>query len=159
MLQVVDSLRRGLFDPERDFEAYVRGIARHVVSHAAAGGQTPLPLAETVPDDVRDKETSAVEARMLAEFVLDAVSPACRQLLIGYFIEERSYDDIAADQGVPVGTIKSRIFRCLEYAAQCVRPAGVPHARKTAAPGRFDARVGTKRANRPTVGQNEGDDA
>jgi DNA-directed RNA polymerase specialized sigma24 family protein len=45
--------------------------------------------------------------------ILAGMEEGCRNLILAYFIEERSYGEIAAHLHVPVGTVKSRLFRCM----------------------------------------------
>jgi DNA-directed RNA polymerase specialized sigma24 family protein len=41
-------------------------------------------------------------------------------------MEDRSYAEIAEEQGVPLGTVKSRLFRCMSAIQQALRPAASP---------------------------------
>ena len=56
--------------------------------------------------------------------VLDRASDGCRTLLVAYFMEQRSYSEIAEEHGQPVGTVKSRLFRCLDAARVAVGGRG-----------------------------------
>ncbi|HEV8376402.1 MAG TPA: sigma-70 family RNA polymerase sigma factor [Candidatus Polarisedimenticolia bacterium] len=122
LARVVESLQKERFDVNRDFRAYVQGIARHV-SHQALTRQ----IASRAPEDVpvlesrsTDPEASAI-SRQLVRRVLDLASEDCRDLIRVYFYEARSYEEIAASYHLAVGTIKSRLFRCLERAHEALR--------------------------------------
>ena len=46
----------------------------------------------------------------ILEEALRRLAPEHREVLVGAHIEGRSYDDLAVELGVPVGTVKSRVF-------------------------------------------------
>jgi RNA polymerase sigma-70 factor (ECF subfamily) len=50
-----------------------------------------------------------VQAAALEE-ALRQVGPEHRQVLVEVLVRDRSQDAVAADLGVPVGTVKSRVF-------------------------------------------------
>jgi RNA polymerase sigma factor (sigma-70 family) len=62
--------------------------------------------------------------RLLVHQILERLSAGCRALITEYFLEQCSYEEIAARLAVPVGTVKSRLFRCLEAAHRASGPAG-----------------------------------
>ena len=123
MARVLESLRRENFDASRDFRAYVQGIARNTALQALIGQRRGTrPLDETPLVDARTESgEDDLARRLLARRVLDCASEGCRELMKMYFFERRSYDEIATALGVPIGTIKSRMFRCLESARREVR--------------------------------------
>jgi DNA-directed RNA polymerase specialized sigma24 family protein len=57
----------------------------------------------------------------MVRWVLDTASEDCKGLMRAYFLEDRSYAEIASSMGIPLGTVKSRLFRCLEAAYQAVQ--------------------------------------
>jgi RNA polymerase sigma-70 factor (ECF subfamily) len=75
--------------------------------------RTPAPSSfdqQRVPDesangqpDFTPDDAAAVHA------ALDRLTPEHREVLLLRFIEDMSYDDIAAATGVPVGTVRSRL--------------------------------------------------
>jgi RNA polymerase sigma factor (sigma-70 family) len=133
MGRVIESLRRERYDDSQDFQAYVQAVARYTGLQAlgtrrrkgglqafdgerAAGG----PSAE-----------AAIVTSQLTRQVLDQASDGCRGLLKAYFLEQRTYSEIAGSLGVPVGTVKSRLVRCLETANRAIR--GMRSSRHTRA--------------------------
>ncbi len=132
LTKVIQSLRAGRFDPARPFHAYVQGIARHTALHAldkrSARGGAGNPGTGTVPQEAGPEE--AVVRDQLVRRVLDLASEECRELMRAHFLEEKSYAEIAAAKGIPVGTVKSRLFRCLESAHEAIRGARRRTARK-----------------------------
>ena len=75
-----------------------------------------LPPSVASPPEA-DAESEVID-RQLVRRVLDLASEECRELIRAYFYEARNYEEIAGVHGVPVGTVKSRLFRCLESAHQ-----------------------------------------
>jgi len=123
LLRTLESLRDGRFDPSRDLRTYVQGIVHHTASkrltklaHERGGVGGREPAYDPVP-----RLEDHVSLAQIARTVLERLSPACRDLIRTYFIEEASYEEIAARTGMPVGTVKSRLFRCLAVAREILR--------------------------------------
>jgi RNA polymerase sigma-70 factor (ECF subfamily) len=67
-----------------------------------------------VPDDLADRVSGALDATDVWHRVADAVAALPeveRDALLLHVWEGLAYDDIAAAQGVPVGTVRSRLNR------------------------------------------------
>ena len=120
LARVVESLRLERFDAARDFRVYVQGVARFVCLQTLDRRAQQRPSANPggAADEAAVNPEAAVIDRQLARLVLDSASEDCRELFRLYFFEARSYEEIAAGLHVPVGTVKSRLFRCLEGAHQ-----------------------------------------
>lgn len=77
----------------------------------------PMECEWTVEDDDRvaapDDTASSVEARLLVEDLLSHVSASHRDTLTEVYLNDRSTADAADVLGVPVGTVKSRVFTSL----------------------------------------------
>lgn len=140
LARVTDSLRRGRFQPGRSLGAYVRGVARFTAFDALQRQRT-TPAWETLEPDARGGEqesvVDAVAARHLARMAWEAASEPCRLLLRAHFIEGRSLAEISRRTGMPIGTVKSRLFRCLRAIRRSLRLAegvddATPRARATA---------------------------
>ena len=133
MMRVVESLRRGRFDASRDFLVYVQAVARYTAMET-------LKLQDRVPE-IEYREASGrgqdagVEARIirrqLVRLVLQAATQECRELILAYYLEQRDYDEIASSTKAPVGTVKSKLFRCLEGANRAIRRSDATRARAT----------------------------
>ena len=113
--RIVDSLRNRRFDPTLDFRAYVQSTARYTARDAVERRLRELPA--PLPSDLRYDGTGA-EARIVTreavEFVLARLSSQCRTLFRLFYYEERSQAEMSEILRIPVGTVKSRLFRCLE---------------------------------------------
>jgi RNA polymerase sigma-70 factor, ECF subfamily len=116
--RLVQSLKEARFDPSRDLRTYVQGIAGHVAIQATARRARENVTAvrvSAVPDPGPDPDRLTIN-RMIARRVLDQSTEDCRRLIHAYFFEDLSYEEIARSMNVPIGTVKSRLFRCMEAA-------------------------------------------
>src|SRR5262245_25755796 len=123
LARVVESLRQERFAVSRDLRVYVQGIARFASLQALDRRARQASLDPVPPEDGGDgsPEARAIE-RLLARSVLDAASEDCRELFRMYFFEARGHQEIADRLGIPIGTVKSRLFRCLECAHEMIVP-------------------------------------
>jgi len=126
LTRVVESLRRSRFDAERDFYFYVQGVARHTALHALEAasrrtGKEGPALPEEILASPGATAGESVPMRQLLRRVMDDASEDCRFLMRVYYLEEKSYGEIATELALPVGTVKSRLFRCLESARRALR--------------------------------------
>jgi len=117
--RVLESLRRGRFQPGRDLRTYVQGIARFAAIDAlrlareTARGEPPSPTAAGLAAPGTGDAESRMAARQLARRVLEVAGEECSHLLRAYFYHGRTYAEIARQLEIPVGTVKSRLFRCM----------------------------------------------
>ncbi len=134
MARVIESLRQGRFDASRDFRIYVQAVGRYTALQVLnLRHQRRIAGA---PDGPGPAGPAAIETEVaswqVARLVLDRASDECRALIRAYFFEQRSYAEIAASLGVPIGTVKSRLARCLEAVHRAIggrragRSAGSP---------------------------------
>jgi RNA polymerase sigma-70 factor (ECF subfamily) len=131
LTRIIESLRLGRYDSSRDFRSYVFGIARftalQVLTRAGRQPAGPGPVEEEL--DPRAPERRIIE-RELVRWVLDRASDECRELIRGYYFEGRGYSELACELSVPVGTVKSRLFRCLESAHLALSGRGLERSGK-----------------------------
>ena len=119
MSGLLASLRRGHFDPDRDFRAYVQAVARYTI-RLAARQRRRRPIQDPVVDPTGLPAESEGEASILRAMTvrkaLGRLPRGCRELLASYYFDRLDYEQIASNLAVPVGTVKSRLSRCLEIA-------------------------------------------
>jgi len=96
-------------------------IARNVViDHARRRASASWPLVpgdaatvEAALDPVPD-ETDRVLATWLVEAALGRLSEDHKHVLVETYLRGRSYEEVAIEKGVPVGTLRSRTFYALK---------------------------------------------
>jgi RNA polymerase sigma factor (sigma-70 family) len=117
LARLIESLREGRFDPDRSLRTYVQGIVRHAAIEVLARRRLERDngLQGTLRAGDAGSEQRVIQLQV-ARRVIDLASDDCRELIRCYFFEDLSYGEIAMRRGIPVGTAKSRLFRCLEAA-------------------------------------------
>lgn len=106
---------RARFDPSRSFGAWMRRIATRTAIDQlnAARRRQWMPLADA---DTRVGPAEALEAREQAEVIARAFAslpPKLRVVATLALVEEYPLAEIADALDVPIGTIKSRLFRAI----------------------------------------------
>ena len=121
LMRVLESLRAGRYDPARDLRVYVQGVVRHTALQRLneLRSRPEARLTGYARPEAPDAEHGAM-MRQLVRRVLDLASDECKELIRGYFLRQLSYVEIAQEQELPIGTVKSRLFRCLESAYQAL---------------------------------------
>jgi RNA polymerase sigma-70 factor (ECF subfamily) len=79
----------------------------------AAGRERPDHEGLDVLDERASAEIERLDDALSVREALAAVSPDCREVLDRFFARGESYREISAGLDVPMGTIASRISRCL----------------------------------------------
>jgi RNA polymerase sigma-70 factor, ECF subfamily len=77
-----------------------------------ADGSYELQLESSLPSPEKDRERS--EWRTEIEAVVKCLPPAYKDLIVLRHSQELSYDEIAEVTGLPLGTVKNRLFRARE---------------------------------------------
>ncbi|HEU4597005.1 MAG TPA: sigma-70 family RNA polymerase sigma factor [Pyrinomonadaceae bacterium] len=125
-IRIYNSL--GRYRPEFKFSTWIYRIAHNAaIDHLrrsdssrtedleveGEGGQTfQRPLASKAPTPEQLSERS--ERRAEIEEVIRQLPPAYRELIVLRHAHDFSYDEIAEVTGLPLGTVKNRIFRARE---------------------------------------------
>lgn len=101
------------FDERSRFSTWLYRVTRNTcLDQVRAGRHRPLPvdpfdIAETAPGDLSD----AVALSESLEAAMHALAPEDRDAFSAVGLFELSYPEAAEALGVPVGTVKSRVFR------------------------------------------------
>lgn len=114
---------RARFDPSRSFGAWMRRIAtnaaldqlRALRRHASGPGETVPPSPAARDDSLRDA----------IEIAFRRLPPKLQIVATLALIEEEPYAEIADALDVPVGTVKSRVFRATRALRQELSRLGV----------------------------------
>jgi RNA polymerase sigma-70 factor, ECF subfamily len=116
------------YRPAFKFSTWLFKIAsNHMIDHwrkkkiAAVSLDQPFDGDESSPrPQVEDREPSVVrkyeltEIRARIENALDRIPAAFRELFVLRHVNEFSYEEIADIKGLPVGTVKNRVFQAKE---------------------------------------------
>lgn len=115
---------RAQFDPDRSFGAWIRRIATNAaLDHlrTASRRREAPPADDTVPAPARsDRDTQDAIAGAFRRLPADLQLVAALAL-----VEEQPYADIADALGIPVGTVKSRVFRATRMLREELARLGV----------------------------------
>ena len=117
LMRIIESLRQERFDPSKEFRLYAQGVARYTALQALSRKHhDTIALADFDPASPSAGPEQRVIRRQMVRRIFDQVSEPCRELMRLYFLEDQGYDEIAGRLSLPTGTIKSRLFRCLQAA-------------------------------------------
>lgn len=106
------------FDPATgSLRTWLYAILRNVVIDVAAARQRtpPVPTGDAPEEgrDIVDDHTTAVADVDLITRALGLLSHDHRTAIVETYLKDRSYDEVAAELGVPVSTLRSRVFHGL----------------------------------------------
>jgi RNA polymerase sigma-70 factor (ECF subfamily) len=109
-------------------QAFLYGVALRIASNTARRERVALPLAEQdavslLTDDQPSPEAQAEqrEARRLLDGVLEQLPGELSSVLVLFEIEGLALRDIAAIEGIPIGTVSSRLRRAREEFSAIVK--------------------------------------
>lgn len=116
-LQIIAALKKGTV-PE-NFSAWIFRIAKNryrlwaIAKHRTLELFDPDADTDTVPDDTRGVEDGLLlgEDIKLLRRELAFISSDYRNILIAFYIDDRSVKDIARSLDLPEGTVKTKLFR------------------------------------------------
>src|SRR5690606_17391174 len=123
-IKVYNSLDK--YRPEYKFSTWIYRIAHNAaIDHMRrnsmqtssietenADGAYELQLESSLPSPEKDRERS--EWRAEIDAVIKCLPPSYRDLIVLRHSQELSYDEIAEVTGLPLGTVKNRLFRARE---------------------------------------------
>ncbi|MDQ1105037.1 RNA polymerase sigma-70 factor (ECF subfamily) [Nocardioides zeae] len=117
------SLRTWLFAIARNAVVdHLRVRERRQRRAAAAADQVGLE-ARVVPLH-RSPESAAVEDRLELAWALAQLSPAHRRVVVAVRLEGLTYDALSARDGVPVATLRTRMYHALRALRALLDPEG-----------------------------------
>ncbi|MBI5624387.1 MAG: sigma-70 family RNA polymerase sigma factor [Elusimicrobia bacterium] len=80
------------------------------------------------PDPSPEQEAQAAETRRAIAKAMSGLTPEERAVLVLRELDGRSYPEIAASLGIPLGTVKSRLARARMLLAEALSAEEEPHA-------------------------------
>jgi RNA polymerase sigma-70 factor (ECF subfamily) len=107
----VDHLRRNSISPQS-------------IETESADGTYQIQFESPVPSPEKDRERSEWRAEIKA--VIGLLPPAYRELILLRHSQDLSYDEIAGVTGLPLGTVKNRLFRAREMMRDIFVQRGFP---------------------------------
>jgi RNA polymerase sigma-70 factor, ECF subfamily len=118
------------YDPtQASRRTWLFAIARNAVVDAVRSRQRrPIAIAE--PDDgdlVAHDAATTVADRLALQAAMRILSDDHRRALIEVHVRGRSYDDVASELDVPVGTVRSRVFYALRKVRDTMVDQGWHH--------------------------------
>lgn len=86
-------------------------------------GEEGNELANYLPSDVPDPEEWAMKKEKMALMreVVEKLKPHYRQLIELRYFKEYSYEEIAAELNLPLGTVKAQLFRAREFISNIMK--------------------------------------
>lgn len=108
------------YDGGRPFQTWFISLARnlcidHYRKRKRERKRDPLPVEEirrlSAPDEPQDKKLEREERSRMLLLALEQLGPASRDTIVLRDFQGMSYQDMAAMDDVPIGTVKSRISR------------------------------------------------
>lgn len=107
-------LYRAAFRPEFAFRTWLMAMVRHLcIDQLRRRKRAAVPL-ERLPDIPTDSAEAAFLARLRRMQLMDelaALQEPDRTLLLGYALEERSYQALAKETGLSVAQVRVRLHR------------------------------------------------
>jgi RNA polymerase sigma-70 factor (ECF subfamily) len=104
---------RARFDPARSFGGWMRRIATHVAIDLLNAARRYDALSSGEPAETACTQQGGSEADVIAR-AFDSLPPKLEVVATLALIEERPLGEIAEALGVPIGTVKSRLFRATQ---------------------------------------------
>lgn len=119
---IVQDVFLGLFDrpdptiPIQDLAAFIYQSLRNRIVDLFRKRRDALPLREDVPAGTGDPSLEWEKREALKEVfdALESLSPDERAVILETEIEERSFKELSAEWGIPMGTLLARKSRGLE---------------------------------------------
>ena len=137
-IKVYNSLSR--YRPEFKFSTWIYKIAhnaaidhlrRHAVRGQAFSGSVEGERAEGAIESRRltpEQESERKERRSEIESVVQLLQPSYRELIVLRHSHDLSYEEIAEVTGLPLGTVKNRLFRAREAMRDLLLQRGINSA-------------------------------
>ncbi len=132
MTAALVEIRRGDWKGQGPLAAYLSAILRRTIARALSAPACRLSEhgVEDLPAGGFDPETVArgVEARELVQAALKALPSRHRDVLLGYYFEGKTVEEVAQTIGVPRGTVLSRLHYARRALSKTMnRMARLPH--------------------------------
>ena len=90
--------------------------ASHISLDQTADGEDSLPPSSLIQSDVPDPEAHMINQQKIKHMhkIVSRLKPRYRQLVELRYFKEYSYEEIAVELDIPIGTVKAQLFRARE---------------------------------------------
>ena len=119
LLKLFVVFSRGGFAGRSTLKTFVQRVAKYTCLDAVRRSRRAEIVSfeengepDPVADDSPERELDARETSRLCYAVLDHLPAPCRELLQRVLADDSSYEELAQELDVAVGTVKSRVARC-----------------------------------------------
>jgi RNA polymerase sigma factor (sigma-70 family) len=89
----------------------------------ACSREQPEADAPDVAQSSEETELERIELALAVRAAMATLPEHCQEILDRFFAQEQSYQEISSALGIPMGTIASRISRCLTKLREQLEPA------------------------------------
>jgi RNA polymerase sigma-70 factor, ECF subfamily len=117
-----------LYDGRASFSTWLYVIARNAcLSELRRRGLRPTTALDGVAEPAAPAPASpGADARIDCEALVDTLPEPARQVVRLFYLEDRSYDEVAAMLGMPVNTVRSHLHRARKRLAATMTPRPAP---------------------------------
>jgi RNA polymerase sigma-70 factor (ECF subfamily) len=116
---------RATFDWTQSFKAWSRRIATNVARDHLRRRPTEVELPETLSAASQPDPAVSQDIARKVRQAIAALPPKHRVVVLLAVVEELPYREIAETLGVPVGTVKSRVFHAVRLLRQKLQRLGI----------------------------------
>jgi RNA polymerase sigma factor (sigma-70 family) len=91
--------------------------------NSTADGEEGQELANIIPSDTPDPEENVMkkEKMIMMREVVEKLKPHYRKLIELRYFKEYSYEEIASELELPLGTVKAQLFRAREFISNIMK--------------------------------------
>jgi RNA polymerase sigma-70 factor (ECF subfamily) len=124
-VMVIVYQRAGEVREKEFFHGWLFKVAKNELARFWRRRQTRNRLVEMEPldDELAEKLMTEIEVAGSSDFVewVSYLEPAERDIIILRFVEELSYEELAVALGIPIGTVKWRLFNAKKKLAPIIK--------------------------------------
>lgn len=113
------------FDPSRSFGAWSRRIATNVALAHLKRVRPEVEFEESLHRETEHDPAIEHDTQQRIRLAFARLEPKLRMTATLALIEERPYEEIAESLGIPIGTVKSRVFRAIRLLRENLTRLGV----------------------------------
>lgn len=116
---------RARFDPTRSFGAWARRIATNLALDHLKDVRPEVEFQEDRSQETPPDPAIQQDTRERIQRAFDQLPPKLRIATTLALVEERPYEEIAESLSIPIGTVKSRVFRAIRLLRASLKQLGI----------------------------------